>query len=805
MSNIINLPPNSKSGLYKGKLHTEGGIQSIVDGVRKVEIEKDEYHICKTVMAHNKQYEFKNKTNKEILQAIFQDNHCVFEQGKSSSNDFIICRPVVLDDKRRDMNGSAKDIINVLQSEKNCRVTADAADTYSNRLGGQLADKDTRLIGVHNLWFEHLIFADEMGGLPMPSLAIINPNIPFVKYGEITLVAPKDLYDPKESAKNKLYNRDIYSPRFPTVYMKIDRKKLEANFSKYIIPYGEDTEFLKNIEDNQVRKLVYEGFRYVYDKIEQGKETVRKVISDVEYNNRFMLAFANVKGINVPIEYKYKPLQVILSTEPQKKAIDFLKKLIDKKYPELKEIKHYQHDDEKATKLITDFYVETHSDKSMLRMKYANGKKSIDDIIVDLGKEIIENNLKDGKIFYATGVEIITEIKSLYESEKIINESKLGDYFEESKFSNKHSAEIQEFVYELSNNAVVGHYFIQSVSGRKVPMTLENVERYMKSQGLKNAEGFSYRLGNASALASKEYKSLSAAKSDFDKVISDKDFQKFLANQTELIDKADQARGYYKYQDSSHSFYNALGKVGQYNEPTDEQIQRIFRGEDFNDLPTEIINNVHEAAMSVRNSPTEYFEVKLKKSVRLNEFVGAIVPEEFKEAIDILKKHGMKNIETYKYDEKDREKRIKNRIKALNEIVNKMKDDVTFEEGGSVSDTETESKPSTVGVISSDFSTLMFADKKGGFYYPTVHFINIENDYDSKLIPKPLVLVLHNVNANTPDYIEVREIKYAIIPESMDEAKAILNKYKVPFVTYELNSGSDNKEAKLNALKSIVK
>ena len=140
MSNVIDLPPNKKSGLYKGELHTNGGIQSVVDGVKKVEIETDEYHLCKQIFATTKIYEFKDKTNKQILQNIFQDASCIFEQGKAASGDFIICRLVVLDTKPRTITGTAKEIINILQSEKSCKVSndsgSDAPHEGSNKKDG---------------------------------------------------------------------------------------------------------------------------------------------------------------------------------------------------------------------------------------------------------------------------------------------------------------------------------------------------------------------------------------------------------------------------------------------------------------------------------------------------------------------------------------------------------------------------------------------------------------------------------------------------------------------------------------------
>lgn len=805
MSNIVNRPPNSKSGMYKAPSHAEGGVQVIVDGTRKVEVEGDEYHLCRKSLESGKQYEFKGKTTKQILDTIFQDNHCVFEQGKAKSGDFIICKLVVRDDKKRDMYGSAKDIINVMQSEKSCRVTDDAADTYNNRLGGKVKGSENEiLIGVHNLWVEYLIFADEMGGLPMPSLAIINPDIPFVKYGEITLVAPKEMYDPKGSSKNKLFNRDVYSPRFPSVYFKANRKKLEESFSKFIVRYDEDTDFLKSIEDKKVRKLVYDGFSYIYDKVYEGKGTIRKIIADVEHSMKFLLAYAYANDIRVPIEYKYKPLLHILSTSPQPKGIELIKKLIDKKYPELKTIKHYNYDDKKTIQLITNFYKEINSDMKVLRMRFANGRKAIDDIIIDLGKERIEKNVnKEGEIYYAIGIEVISEINDLYASEKMVDESKLRDYFESSKFYEKNSTEIQNFLMKLLEDTVDSYYFVQSPSGRKVPLTLENVERYMKSQGIKSTENFFYGLSNSAAIAAKEYKTLREAKNDFDKVISDNEFQKFLANQQELIDKAQEVRKYYKYQDSSNSFYTALGKVGQYDNPTNEQIQRIFRSEDFNDIPEMYMDDIRNAAMSVRNAPTEYFEVKLKKSVRLNEFVGAVVPEHFTEGIEILEKNGIMVIETYKYDD-DKDKKLKNRMAALHRVIEKTdsyNNAVTFKDGGEV----VEEKEKVVGFFNTDFSTIYFADKKGGFSYPKVDLVNESNVLNySEPLSNSVLIVFNEKESLTPDYIQLNEIKFAVIPSTMvNDIKPIFDKYGVRFVTYDTKS-SNLKEAKLNAVKSLI-
>jgi len=148
MSNLVDLPPNNKSGLYKAPLHTEGGVQVIVDGVKKIEVEGDEYHLEKRVLYNNKEYAFKNKTNLEILDYIFKDNKSVFVQGQANSSDYIICRLAVLDKTRHDFYGTAKDFVNLIQGEHGCKTTGNNDYTYEHRLGGEISTKDFNKVTI---------------------------------------------------------------------------------------------------------------------------------------------------------------------------------------------------------------------------------------------------------------------------------------------------------------------------------------------------------------------------------------------------------------------------------------------------------------------------------------------------------------------------------------------------------------------------------------------------------------------------------------------------------------------------------
>lgn len=86
--------------------------------------------------------------------------------------------------------------------------------------------EDKKLVTVHNISIEKYNKSKELGGFANPSVAIIDPNkSDFTKYGEISLIADKDLIDPASTKKSKTYGADVYSPRFPSVINTVENIK----------------------------------------------------------------------------------------------------------------------------------------------------------------------------------------------------------------------------------------------------------------------------------------------------------------------------------------------------------------------------------------------------------------------------------------------------------------------------------------------------------------------------------------------------------------------------------------------------
>ena len=80
------------------------------------------------------------------------------------------------------------------------------------------------LIAVHNLNENNLLDAFDLGGFPMPSIAITKADIGHTDFGDISLVFDKETIYPKNQ-KNKVYSEDAWTPMFPKIGYKLNYDK----------------------------------------------------------------------------------------------------------------------------------------------------------------------------------------------------------------------------------------------------------------------------------------------------------------------------------------------------------------------------------------------------------------------------------------------------------------------------------------------------------------------------------------------------------------------------------------------------
>jgi len=113
----------AQKGLFIGNSHSKGGIPSTIsDTGQRIEIEGEEYYLCSEAYSSSEKLSFTKKTNKEVLEKIYTKYGCKLNQDIMNAGDYIVCKLVVKDKKKHTRKGTVKEIVNKMQSEKNCKV-----------------------------------------------------------------------------------------------------------------------------------------------------------------------------------------------------------------------------------------------------------------------------------------------------------------------------------------------------------------------------------------------------------------------------------------------------------------------------------------------------------------------------------------------------------------------------------------------------------------------------------------------------------------------------------------------------------
>lgn len=121
----------------------------------------------------------------------------------------------------------------------NKRPTKDVDIRYALALDGETVsgtvEETNDLVALHNLTEENLLKVLDLGGFPMPSIAVTKADIPFTDFGDITVVFGKETIDPAKS-ENAVYSRDAWTPTVPQAEYEINETKAREIIDR-LLPY----------------------------------------------------------------------------------------------------------------------------------------------------------------------------------------------------------------------------------------------------------------------------------------------------------------------------------------------------------------------------------------------------------------------------------------------------------------------------------------------------------------------------------------------------------------------------------------
>lgn len=122
---------------------------------------------------------------------------------------------------------------------KNITNIAPTSDTDIRFSLSETVEETKDLIAVHNLTGGKLLKSLKLGGLPMPSVAILRAESGHSEFGEISLVLDKSAIDPQANRSNKLYSGDAWTPTYPRVEYKANetvRREIDDKL-RDLVPY----------------------------------------------------------------------------------------------------------------------------------------------------------------------------------------------------------------------------------------------------------------------------------------------------------------------------------------------------------------------------------------------------------------------------------------------------------------------------------------------------------------------------------------------------------------------------------------
>jgi predicted ABC-type ATPase len=505
------------------------------------------------------------------------------------------------------------------------------------------------LTAIHNLSHDNLRFADKMGGLAVPSVAVVRTGDPIEGFGGITLVGGRPLADPEE---NPVFDADAYTARFPKAeWKKVPVKVAQAMVDK-IRPFAEKFDgYIKDaIWDNAVNRP-------------DPQDTIHRMKNDSGARAAFL---SLVHGIEVePVMQPH-----YLAEQGSNPAFDSIRKRIqDGSFPRQPE---YEGEHHKELTAATLAYLDNKNAKTLAKIKDDSKMRGNLKEIYDRDKAEMLN--ENGFLHFGNMDKVIQSMESV--GQEIIDSTATREKLEEAIKGKE--GEFHSWV----DSEIMGMYDAPRIKvGRKFePYTIENIAKVMASgkvAGEENAMTFSE--GKLRAVNATRFQDLDHMKNQAEWQIRT---EEEVEHARELVKQRmeewrNKVTEFYKWEstwDALDASMEALAKFIKGSRTT-TRMAAALRSVDIVGVPQELLDEAKEIADEFMETPVAYFESKPQRVVRLNEFHGAVVPKNTSQDIlDILEKHGIQ----VEVSSSARTDLLEPRRKALQTLISQDKDNMSF-------------------------------------------------------------------------------------------------------------------------------
>ena len=145
---------------------------------------------------------------------------------------------LIATDKSKANNMMSKVGIQYSEGTRIISLAKDSIAQSNSNVNNNFSLKDSveekgELIAVHNLSEEKLLKSLSLGGLPMPSIAVLKAKEGHSQYGDISLIFDKSTIDPQATSANKVYSGDAWTPTYPFIEYKPNENVVNHIRDKY--------------------------------------------------------------------------------------------------------------------------------------------------------------------------------------------------------------------------------------------------------------------------------------------------------------------------------------------------------------------------------------------------------------------------------------------------------------------------------------------------------------------------------------------------------------------------------------------
>lgn len=526
-------------------------------------------------------------------------------------------------------------------------------------------EETDKLLALHNKDENSILAAIKLGGLPMPSIAIVKARDGHTKYGPISLVFSKDTIDPQLFRANKVYGGDAWTPTAPRVDYPVNSKKASQvehelhrlagdvsvaggifGNSAALRSVGIDDTSTRSTAELAERLASTDTVRAAY-LADQGKSLEPVKMDKVwdKFGNDTLQKVVDRLGVNTLAE-----IEANLETG------ESVKDALGENAEVIRDIlrDYYR---EQGEPMLRRMAVKRHwTDAEINERRQTRIDNSMDGVSIFTLEDIVHHAWD----MYQDGGATKSEIDRMATSDAL--RSAVDDHAVEEWIAGKLDGLLGEAGIYNGKDPYTPSGNLRSFSQLHYAYTLENIVKAMK-------EGQEERGGNtwgASAktlqsVATPEYRSIQEIKADSGRLGMDEGAEYEAKLQAiddqigSIITKIKQ--GNKAHSDNSFVESDIIGSIlmeTSKGKRTVDAIMRAFSKEGYK-ISSQTAQDIQAVYQAAAEMPTGYFEAKPQRAVGFDEVLAAVIPDDSSKKLrDGLEQAGVRMLEYKTGDDADR-------------------------------------------------------------------------------------------------------------------------------------------------------